>query len=113
MLVAERFNLLISPPAIRSNNAARLYGITKKQIEGGRGCVRNLAKPNSSYSSTVFFNSDDHESLIYISSAAELLFWRTNVTFIDLHSPTQEFSAWTNHRPTKLMQPSPCCLVAF
>jgi hypothetical protein len=72
-----------------------------------------LAKANSPYSRSIFFDCDNHKSLIYIPSAAKLFFWRTNITLVNFHPSTKKFPAGPDHRPAELVQPRPSRFVAF
>jgi len=111
--IAPLGEVIVSFPAVGVHNRARLNGSPHELYQAFRGNVWNVSQSNSSEPiRCVDLHGDRYDGLLLGLSATCTFFKTSDIGLIDLHKTVEFFATRPNHRPSHLVEPRPCRLIA-
>jgi len=103
---------IIALPAIGQNDRTRRYCLLDKSDQTIATDIWNLLKTYTAKAFRfIYFDSRHYNSFLFNLSARQSFFCTADVGLINFNMPMQQVPPWTDHRSTKLVQPTPGRLV--
>jgi len=113
MSISSLGNIRVSRPSIAPYPASRFNVFLEKRFNAVPGNIVNNAcsYPPKSFFSFVF-NSNNHYGFPFSPTPDRTAFpLSSDICFVNLHKPGEPFPVVKHHRPPKLMQNAPDCLI--
>src|SRR5512139_102310 len=111
--IAPLGEIIVSFPAVGVHNRAWLNGPPHELDEAFCADIRDASKSNSPEPHRyVDLHSDDYNGFLLGMPAVGTFLQATDIDLIDLHKTIEPLPTRPNHRPSHLVEPGPCRLIA-